>query len=524
MARSRTQRLRPASAGAGRCRKRTWLLSISAALPALAAGPVLAAKWDIQPTLSSDVTYTDNVSLSRAGTERSDWVTQVTPGISIAGTGAQLKFNANYGAQFLHRAESGGNGVNHQFNGSGNAELVKQLLFIDARGSVFQQNVSLLGPQTDSNVNNTGNRATVRSFFVSPYLRHDFGASAQAEARLTHSTLSTDAADGLRSQTNGINLSIASGPAFKLYTWNVAYNRSSIDYSAQIPDVTTETISAGGKRMITSQFGLTSSVGYEKSDYAALGKSPSGAFWNAGLEWTPTPRTRVTATTGHRYYGNTRSFDLSHRTRLTTWGASYSESVTNTHAQALLPSSFSTAGYLDTLFLSSVPDPAARQQAVQNFITQNGLPSNLSVPLNFLTTQTILVKRWQGSFGIHGVRNTLLANVFRQSSDALTAGLAATGTGDFATSSTVQQTGGSVIWNWRFATHVSSNLSAGVTRSEFPDIGRTDDAKYFRLGVSQQFQPRLSGSVNFRNIRNDSSIAGAGYVENAVTAALGYRF
>lgn len=500
------------------------------ALPALVACPAWAARWDVHPTISSDVTYSDNIGLTSSGAQKSDWVTQVTPGISVSGTGAQLKVNATYNAQILRRMESGNGGVNHQFSGAGNAELVKQLFFVDAGGTVGQQNVSLLGPQAQSNVNNTGNRATVRSFSVSPYLRHDFGLIAQAEARLTHGTVSTSSVAGGalttgygKSNSDGLSVRVSSGPAFKLYTWNVAYSKSSVESNLQ-PSVTTETVTAGGRRLITGQMYVTSSVGYEKSDYSAVGNSPSGSFWNLGLEWTPTPRTRFGASFGKRYFGNNNSFDFSHRTRLTTWGASYSENVTTTHSQALAPASVTTAGYLDTLFLASVPDPAARQLAVESFIAQNALPASLTVPLNFLTTQTSLVKRWQGSFGVHGVRNTVLTNVFRQNSEALAVSTSVATPGDFSTSSIVQQTGGSVLWNMRLGTLSSANLNATYTRSEYSTLGRTDNLKLLSLGVNRQFQPKLFGSLGYRGTRSDSTTPGAGYAENAVTAALSYRY
>ena len=413
-------------------------------------------------------------------------------------------------------------------------EIVKQLFFIDASGSVSQQNVSLLAPQTDSNVNNTGNRATVSSFLVSPHLRHSFGQDALGEARFSYSTVTTSSVAGgsavagasaVNSQNKRIDLRLNSGPAFKLYTWNVAYSRNTVDYSqAQQPDVTTETISAGGRRLITSQFGLNSTVAYEKSNYSAAGRSPSGASWNAGADWTPTPRTRLAATAGRRYFGSTKSLDFSHRTRLTTWGANYSESVTNTHGQALVPSSASTAGYLDTLFLSSIPDPVVRQVAVQSFIAQNALPASLTVPVNFLTTQTTLVKRMNASFGINGLRNTVLTNLFTSTSASLAAGVPVTGAGDFASSSTVKQNGGSVLWNWRIATHVSSNASASYTRSEFPSTGQKNDIQSVRLGLTQQFQPRLSGSLNYRSQHTKSNLAGGSFDENAISAALSLRY
>ncbi len=521
---------------------KTLLLSLSAAIPALVAGPAWAEKWSIVPTLSAETFYTDNVALAPAGSKTSDWLTQLTPGVSVVVGFRQTQLTASYGAQILYSAQTHKSAVNHQFslNSNGSTELVRQLLFLDAQSSVGQQNVSLLAPQAQSNINDTGNRATVSTLSLSPYLRYSFGQNAQALVRLTYSTVGTSSAAGIgtststsattpRSQSTGLNLGLSSGPAFRLTTWSLAYSRAQTGYSG-LQDTTTETFTASGRRLITPTLGLTASVGHEtdnfQTDATLLGSGTalSGTTWSAGLDWTPTPRTSLAATIGKRPFGNTHTLDFSHRTRLTTWSAGYSEDITTTHAQALLASNVSTASYLDTLFLNSVPDPAARQLAVKDFIAQNGLPSSLTVPLNFLTTQTFLVKNWHASFGIQGVRNTVLTNVFSQTNEALTAGLPASVVGDFGSSSTVKQTGASALWNWRFATHASSNLSASYTRSEFPTIGRTDDLKLIGLSVSQQFQPRLFGSLNYRNSRNQSNQIGAEYTENAVSAALNMSF
>lgn len=503
------------------------LLRLSAVLPAFLAGPVSAAQWLIVPTLSVAETYTDNVRLAPAGSERSDFVTQVTPGVSVSATGPRLRLSAAYSPQFLYRANEETKDVFHQLNATGNAELVQQLLFVDATASVFQANASLFGPQADSNVNNTGNRTNVRTFLVSPYLRHAFGNYAQGEARFTYTTVNTDAAASLsNSQSTGIDLSLGSGPSFKLYTWNLAYSRQNIGYGSgqttQAPNTVAETVSAFGRRLLTPQVAVVSTVGYEDNNYATTGPAPKGLFWSSGLEWNPTPRTHLSATTGRHYYGPSSALDFSHRTRLTLWSLNYSESVTSTRSQFLVPSSVSTAGFLDTLFLSSIPDPAARQTAVQNFIAQNGLPPSLTVPLNFLTNQYFLVKGWRGSFGILGIRNSVIANVFTQTSESTTAGQP--GTGDFATSSSTKQTGGSLLWTTRLSSQTSSNVNASYTRNESPGLNRVDNLKNINLSLTHQFQPRLDGSLTYRWLQNNSNQVGADYTENAVVGAVNMRF
>ena len=219
------------------------LVSLSATLPALLAGPAWAARWDIVPTASVRETYTDNVSLTPDSLRQSDWVTQLIPGIAIAATGARLRFNFNYAPEVTYYARgSNDNQVFNRGNAIGVAELAEKLLFVEAGGLVDQYNISSQGPITVSNINTTGNRATVGSYYASPYLRRAFGSEVQAEARYTYSVVNTNNNSELENNVaDRIYLRLASGPAYKLLTWDLAYTREHIRYETQ-QDTDTEVI------------------------------------------------------------------------------------------------------------------------------------------------------------------------------------------------------------------------------------------------------------------------------------------
>ena len=90
------------------------------------------------------------MSLTPDAVKQSDWVTQVTPGISIAATGARLRFNATYAPEVIYYARGQeDNQIFQRLNAIGTAELAKQLLFVDAGANVDQYNVSLQGPSHD---------------------------------------------------------------------------------------------------------------------------------------------------------------------------------------------------------------------------------------------------------------------------------------------------------------------------------------------------------------------------------------
>ncbi|MEO8133045.1 MAG: TIGR03016 family PEP-CTERM system-associated outer membrane protein [Betaproteobacteria bacterium] len=527
MARGKTLRQRSASVVSDRgfenpsSRVRsTWCIALSVLL----ACPAWAAKWEIGPTLSAEETYTDNVRLSSTGTKESDWVTTISPRLFIRGTGDRLRLDFDYSPQFVQWAQEGNSRFFQSYVVSGTAEFVKQTLMLDARFAESQQTISIVGPRADSNATLTENRASVRTALVSPVLRHDFGSDAKAEARLSYSIVSSGANTALSdSRATAVDMKIDSGPAYKLLTWNAAYHRERVDYDdSQVESVGTEKLSGSVKRLITPQVALVATGGYEDNSYSSNGPATKGLLWSVGAEWNPSPRTRLSANLGRRYFGSTRSVDFSHRTRLTAWTVTYIEDVTTARSQFLLPTTADTAAYLNALFLSSIPDPIARQAAVNDFIARNGLSPNLNGPVNFFSNVPFLSKRLGGTFGILGVKNSVLATLFSETREALAS--AQPGEGEFSASGKTRQLGTSVLWTAGISAQTSASLGLGTTRTEVVAAGRKDTDKYVRFGLTHQFQPKLSGSLFFRRFQNDSSASGTSYTANSVSATILAKF
>lgn len=501
------------------------LLPLFATLVALLASPAWAQKWEVVPSLTVTETFSDNIFLAEEAAKQSDWVTQVIPAISIAGSGPRLRLNLTYAPEFIYYAEgSREQDVFHRGNAVVTAELAKQLLFVEGGARVDQYNISLLGPLTAGNVNITQNRTTASTAYVTPYLQRDFGSAFRGEARFTASTFKSDDPTLLAdNDATRINLRLTSGPAHKVLTWDFVYKKEDIDYETR-QETLTEVLTADARRLISSSVGLLGQVGYEKYDSGIPGALVEDSRWSAGLEWTPTARTRVVATAGQRFFGDTYGFDFRHRTRLTTWSASYSEDITTARAQFYVPATGNTATSLDQLFVAQFPDPATRQKAVEQFIARTGLPPNLGSPVNFFTDSLYLVKRGQASAALMGVRHTLIANAFTETRDLVFAGLVQPSIGDFAASNTIRQTGGSLAWNWRVTALNALNVGVAFLRREFLDVERVDDLTVLRMGVTRQFQPKISGSLSYRWQENESNQGGLSYTENAGIASLQVTF
>lgn len=494
---------------------------------AVSSTPVPAAEWRIIPRVDLRETYTDNIRLAERGQEESDWITEVNPGVSIAGNGARLKLFADYTFRYrMYLKNNDANGHSHLLRSNALMDVWDRKLFLQASGSILPQDISTLGALPASDVNITPNRTEARQATVSPYWVSRLGSFANLQARYTWSRNETDGVTAsLNSGSQGINVSLTSGLEFSALGWSLVYFKQNIESTTgQFTDRELESITGSASYRLLPTLSALLTVGRDDNTYGAgIRGNTSGNFHSAGFQWTPSNRTRVRAEMGKRYYGDTAVFNAEHRTRLTTWNISYSEQIVATPGVFSLPTSLDTASTLDRIFLFQIPDPVERQQLVQAFITQNGLPATLSSSVDFLTNQVSLSKRLQGVFALRGVRSTLLISIYRDDRRNETAGETLTGTDPFSLSDTIVQTGYSAIMNWRFSNRTSGSVSLGQIRSEYPDIGRDDTNTTVRVGVTHQFQPKVRGTVEYRWLDRDST-AVATVRENAITGTLSLAF
>lgn len=477
--------------------------------------------WQVRPALSIGEHYSDNVSLAAKGSERSEWTTRISPSIAVSASTARLRLEATYSPELLYRANQATTDLSHFLNAVANAELWSRTLFLDVRGGISQQNVSALGPQSDSNINTTSNRTSIRTFSVSPYVRHEFGLDAIGQLRYTHDAVHQggNASASSNSTSDRLEAKIFSGPAFKLITWSANANVSKVEYSRTGQEVDAQSYSFSAGRLISSELRLNGTIGYEDSGYpTASGGDLKGKFWSVGPEWTPTERTRIAATFGRRYFGPSRTLSVSHRARRLFFSADYNESVTTTRANFTTPFLTLDPVLINNFCQGLFSDPALRAQCVLDVTRQ------LTIPVDFLTDSLFLEKRLQAQFGIQGVRNTVIGSLFSSNRESIMTTAAVGGGGDFNTSQNIKQTGGSVSWSSRLTQTLGANASLSVTRNSFGGLNRSDRLTTLRLGMTKEFSPKVNGALSVTRVKNDSTAASTSYDENAISATLGLRF
>lgn len=496
-----------------------------------------AAEWQFVPSINASETYSDNVLLAPSNLATPGFITNLMPGILITGTGDRLNFQLSYALQdMIYDVGGWAHAYYNQLNASGHAELLPRFLFLDGGASISQQPLTLLGPVTANAANLTGNVANVSTETISPYLLHDFGSLATGQVKFTRSATNYSYAGepvanvagaynpGLAASTlfsttmDTTDVKLRNGDAFDYLSWALDYNRTTTDYSNFIPaTLTMSTLDLG--YLLTPQFKLTGEGGYEDDTYVYVGPRPTGAFWNGGFSWAPTPRTQISATEGERFFGRTYSLNLSHYTRMTAWSASYSDQVTTSVMQQNIPPSAT----LDQLLAGQIPDPTARQQAVQQILASLG-PMGALFGQNVLTNQVFLMKSLQATAGINTPRDVILLTVFSNQSTPLQQVPAnATLEANYLFFGDFNQYGTTLSWSHHFTALLSANASMNVTRFSFPGQSLEENTDMFLFGFSETLSPKLSGILNFRHQLMNSGVGGYNFQENAIILGFTYK-
>lgn len=296
--------------------------------------------WQITPRFNSEETYTDNVRQTQH--DRSgDFITTLTPGLSVRGKTARLQTNIDYNwRQQLYFDASDFNRDNHQLQADIASILVKDWLFFDTNSRISQQTgdarrfVSL----NDRGRNNGLNDVT--SLDLAPRIEHRFGSLGNMRLGYTHQIVDRAAANN-NDNTNFGGFGVAIGSSVEDdYSLNLQSGaitgRMPIGFTADARNVDFAT---GSKRqfksaatnvsyLLSRQFTLKGSGGYESNSYDSRAGRSNGAYWSVGGVWTPTPRTSLEIDWGDRYFGNTVDVKARHQQRRWRFDFSYGTRVT----------------------------------------------------------------------------------------------------------------------------------------------------------------------------------------------------
>jgi uncharacterized protein (PEP-CTERM system associated) len=487
------------------------------------------ADWRVVPALTITERYTDNFRQESDELKRSQFISEITPSVNFAKTGQRLTLNGT--AQWRHfdyRDEDMRDTLDHSFEYalSGRGTLVQDFLYVDASASASPNNISAFGPRVQDAPYFAENQAKIKTWRISPYLEHRFGRAAALSLRYTRDRVEGAATRGFANSTgDSISANLAGETVFSKLGWSLTHVRQELQDSIN-GETSSETSAAKLRYALTGRVGLTASVGYDDYRFQRLGGDTAGRNWSYGFDWTPSLRTRMSASIGRHFYGQTGSFSLLHRSRRTSWNIVYDDGITTSREEFLLPSTIDTGSLLDRLFAASIPDPVVRQQAVAAYMQNNGLPSSLANDVNFLSNRYFHQRTLLASMAFKMARTSGVLSLTKserialssQESDSPLLGNQLSSRND-----NVRQQGANASVDYRLSQRASAVATMGWTRSRSLTTGIVDTQREFRIGLNRQLGRKLRASVDLQ--RRLGTIGRFGrstdpYTENSISASL----
>ncbi|MES2352564.1 MAG: TIGR03016 family PEP-CTERM system-associated outer membrane protein [Pseudomonadota bacterium] len=486
-------------------------------LPAAA----IPSEWTVIPSLRLRETYSDNMNLAPAGQARSEFSTEITPGIAISTNGPRLNLALDYSLrQAFYTREA--DRRTQQLDAGGHAQVLQDWLYLDARASISQQNISAFGPQQIDTLQVTANSNTVRATNISPYLQHYFHGLATVRLRYDYDRVTSGRLLSVRSDRTNLQLTGDNGG--QGWSWSLSADRQNID-DAALPKVTMSDTTLTLSYPFNSRLSGFVTGGYEKNDYHTNGTQPEGRHWSVGANWTPSPRTKIAASVGRRFFGNTYSLDADYRMRSMYWTVSYNEDITTTHGEFLSIPPTGLSDFLYQLWATRIPDPQTRLQTIKLFL----LVSQMLGPngnVNFFSHRYYLQKDLKLGTVYSTPRSALaltLSNTRRaaQTSSAIDSPLL--GPDELALEDHTRQSAAQAGWNWRMSPRSNVTVGASLSRVESLSTGRSDRNAAVTVALTQQLASKVSASVDLRHIRHTSN-TGGNHRENGIGASVSMAF
>ncbi|HEX4524121.1 MAG TPA: TIGR03016 family PEP-CTERM system-associated outer membrane protein [Casimicrobiaceae bacterium] len=488
--------------------------------------PAEAQTWRFVPSISAQETVTNNVDLQPNDTRQYDWVTQLTPALSVTEKGTRTRLSALLSLPVVLYAKGGSdrNSVYPAADVLGDIALVDHWLHVEGQISIAQQYFSPFGAQPLGLENVTQNRYRSETYRISPYVQGVAPGNVVYELRNNNVWVNA----------TGAPVSTSSSK-YTQFTGNASRSDTTLGWRADF-DVNDTTFNGNGTHdtfrtrlvrlmplyNIDPQLRLLASVGYEENDFPF--DSSSNAVYGAGLEWHPTNRTSVVAKWEHRFFGASYLFTFDHRTPLSVWNVNVSRNITSFPQQlASLSAGADVASLLNGLFLTAIPDPAQRQLAIDQFIRDRGLPAVLTNAVTLYSQRILLQESQSASAGLIGVHNTVVFTIF----NVRTQPISASGNvidSVLTAADNNRQTGVTLVWSHKLSPTMALDTTIERLRTVAnPPFEATTNQTALRLVASTPLSPKTTVFAGARYQTFSSDVA-SGYNEAAAFIGVTYTF
>lgn len=471
----------------------TAILSSMAAVCGLVAGSAVAGDWTLTDSQTVAITAVD-----RSGADGyTGNVFQFSPQVRLVGSGGRSSADVNY--RLTMSTGFGGadpRPFGHDLLARGNVEVVEDFFFLGARAGARMSGTSLGSTPVDSINFNTDSGRQSFSLGIDPEFRAHVNRYVDFVSRnaVDFVTYSDDSQGGNNdSQSVTLHAGVRNTRHYGPLSWSADARHRETSYDDR--DDTRSEVTAGAGYRISPQWRVRGSVGYEDNDVDTSRSTTNGTIWDIGGDWTPNPRTKVSATFGSRYYGNTYSARLDHRMKRSRLALDLSQSVENRRTTELVDSYF----YLVDSNGQIVVDP------------NTGNPIIANIPETQLTNEDYVSTRLRGIWTFTGRRTNVKVTGTVENRDYEVSPISED---SYELSADVSR---------RLGSHYRVTLGADYYYRDRDNAG-DEDTYDVRFSLSRQFSTRTSASIDLLHRDYSSSASSNDYTENRVGISLTSSF
>lgn len=478
--------------------------------------------WRITPEITVRESYSDNAALVPLTEAKKSWVTETTPSLRVEQTGVRTKFFFDFRlSDFRYTSFSALNNSQRLLTSYATVEALDNWFFVDASANITQQNRSAFSIAAAPNLGGpNGNRVETATNQLSPYIRGRLGGVATYQLRVVAADIrSNDIAlpDTKGTQWTGF---IKNDRATSGLGWSIDGN--ALSFRNQVVGRSHDARIRGSVSYeIGPQIHASAIIGREATNFSTSGKNSSNTS-GIGLEWSPDIRTQVAAVKERRFFGDSHSISVSHRTPLSIWKITSNRDVTALSGQLTASGPGSTAGLLSDLLAASIPDPVAREAAVRQRLEDSGISASSASGGGFATGRPFLIRSDEASVAMRGVLNTITISVTRRDQRGLGPNLG--GNDSFSLSNEIRQQGFNLNWAYRLSPLSTFSLVATSLRTEgLSVIALESRQRSLNLLFSTRLSPDTFFTFGARHVQFDN-LLNTGYRENAILASVSFRY
>lgn len=470
----------------------------------------------------SQVTATDNGRFAAQGQERSDLIVSVRPQLRMARRTAALEFDLDAAVTLLGYANgSQQGGVLPDVRASLKSMIVDRWVYVDALAHIRQSEVDPFGTRADQG--SDANRRTEGIYRFSPYIEREIHPNTTVLVRHSIGLTSHAAGNETRLLTNQTLARIERKPVPIGGVIELSRLATETGGATSNP-FTLESGRARGSLAVAEHVVLGAIVGLDRTRF--LGGNYTDTRYGAALQWSPGPRTELSAELEHRFFGASGSFTFRHRM------PSMSFSVNASREPVVVTSSFGVQGgadvrgFLDAILTTRYPDPAARAGVVDEVVTSRGLDTRSAGAVDIVANYPQLVTNVQATWAWLSARNAVSVILYSHTrtrlsrdGDPLASSIAST--------TDSRQSGGSFQFNRRLTPQLSANLLARWSKIKGLGVrdGDVSDEGSVRLSVQQGLSPRTAVSAGIEHTRFTTTVAGRhDYSATLAFVGMSHRF